>query len=298
MDGEDIQTLIRNADMAMYKAKSLGKNQYVICSEQLKLKTAEEISLTNDLYYAIDRGEMLLHYQPQVKGATGEIIGVETLLRWNHPEHGLVPPLKFIPVAEKTRLILPIGYWVLRTACEQWVEWYNKGFKPIKMAVNFSGHQLNHPDIIQQIVEILSETSMAPEYLEIEITESVAMDHNHKVKERLDKIKEMGISLSIDDYGKEYSSLKRLKESAVNAMKIDMSFVQGIGINPKDEIIVKALVSMATSLGIDTVAEGVETKEQLEFLNQTCCVLLQGYYFHKPMPSDELGNLLVLNTKQ
>lgn len=295
-DGENIPTLIRNADMAMYEAKSMGKNQYIICSEQLKLKTAEEISLTNDLYYAIERDEMLLHYQPQVKGSTGEIIGVETLLRWNHPEHGLVPPFKFIPVAEKTRLILPIGYWVLRTACEQWVDWQNKGFKPVKMAVNFSGHQLNHPDIIQQIVEILEETSMPPEYLEIEITESVAMDHNDKVKERLNKIKEMGISLSIDDYGKEYSSLKRLKESAVDAMKIDMSFVQGIGINPKDEIIVKALVSMATSLGIDTVAEGVETKEQLEFLNQTCCVLLQGYYFHKPMPSDEIGKLLVLNT--
>lgn len=295
-DGENIPTLIRNADMAMYEAKSMGKNQYIICSEQLKLKTAEEISLTNDLYYAIERDEMLLHYQPQVKGSTGEIIGVETLLRWNHPEHGLVPPFKFIPVAEKTRLILPIGYWVLRTACEQWVDWQNKGFKPVKMAVNFSGHQLNHPDIIQQIVEILEETSMPPKYLEIEITESVAMDHNDKVKERLNKIKEMGISLSIDDYGKEYSSLKRLKESAVDAMKIDMSFVQGIGINPKDEIIVKALVSMATSLGIDTVAEGVETKEQLEFLNQTCCVLLQGYYFHKPMPSDEIGKLLVLNT--
>lgn len=235
---------------------------------------------------------MTLHYQSQVRGATGEIIGVETLLRWKHPEYGFIPPCKFIAVAEQTRLILPIGYWVLKTACEQWMEWQEKGFKPIKIAVNFSGHQLNHPDIIRQIEEILAETSMPPEYLEIEITESVAMDHNNEVRGRLDKIKELGISLSIDDYGKEYSSLKRLKESAVDALKIDMSFVQGIGINQKDEIIVKALLSLASNLGIDTVAEGVETKEQLEFLNQTCCIRLQGYYFHKPMPAIEMEKLL------
>ncbi len=293
-DGEDIPTLIRNADMAMYEAKNLGRNQYIKFSEQLKLRTSEEIALTNDLYYAIERNEMKLHYQPQVRGATGEIIGVETLLRWEHPEYGFVPPFKFIEIAEKTRLILPIGYWVLKTACKQWIEWQEKGFKPIKIAVNFSGHQLNHPDIIQQIEEILEETMMPPEYLEIEITESVSMDQKDKIKNRLNKIKEMGISLSIDDYGKEYSSLKRLKESAVDALKIDMSFVQGIGINQKDEIIVKALLSLASNLGIDTVAEGVETKEQLEFLNQTCCVLLQGYYFHKPMPANELERLINL----
>lgn len=291
-DGKDIPTLVRNADMAMYEAKSLGRNRYVLCSEELKLKVTEQIALTNDLYDAVERDEMKLHYQPQVRGLTGEIVGVETLLRWKHPEYGFVPPFKFIPLAEKTRLILPIGYWVLKTACEQWVEWQGKGLKPVKIAVNFSAHQLNHPEIIEQIEEILEKTSMQPEYLEIELTESVAMGNNQKVRERLTKIREMGISLSIDDYGKEYSSLKRLKESPVDGMKIDMSFIQGIGINPKDEIIIKALLSLASQLEIDTVAEGVETKEQLEFLNQTCCILLQGYYFYKPMPAIEMEGLL------
>lgn len=291
-DGEDVQSLIRNADMAMYEAKRLGKNQYIICSKQLKLRTVEEISLTNDLYHAIEQKQMKLYFQPQVKGVTGEVIGAEALLRWKHPGYGFVPPNKFIPLAEKTRLILPIGYWVLKTACEQWIAWQEKGFSPIKIAVNFSGHQLNHPDIIEQIEEILENTAMPTEYLEIEITESVAMDHNDMVKERLSKIKEMGIHLSIDDYGKEYSSLKRLKESSVDAMKIDMSFVQGIGVNPEDEIIVNSLLSLASNLGIDTVAEGVETKEQLDYLNQTSCDLLQGYYFHRPMPADELEQFL------
>ncbi len=294
VDGEDIPTLISNADMAMYEAKSLGKNQYLQCSEQLKEETEEKIRLTNDLYHAIERDELLLHFQPQVKGDTGEIVGMETLLRWDHPEYGFVPPFKFIPVAEKTRLILPIGYWVLETACRQWVEWNKQGLKPVKIAVNFSGHQLTHPEIIDQIKEILNKTAMPPEYLEIEITESVALDDSKAAKEALMQLKKLGIALSIDDYGKEYSSLQRLKESAVNAMKIDMSFIQGIGVNPKDEIIIRTLLSMARKLGIYTVAEGVETKEQVEFLNQTCCVQLQGYYFHKPMPACEIERLLTL----
>ena len=160
LDGEDVDTLVKNADIAMYKAKDTGKNQYQKCSSDLKHETLETISLTNSLYKAIERNEMMLYYQPQINGSTGDIIGVEALLRWNHPEQGLLLPIKFIPLAEKTRLILPIGYWVLKTACEQCKSWQQKGFKPIRMAVNFSVHQLNFPGITQQIEEVLESTSL------------------------------------------------------------------------------------------------------------------------------------------
>ena len=295
IDGENVETLMKNADMAMYKAKSLGKNQYIKCSENLKDSVLETMSLTNSLYSAIERNQMILHYQPQVNGLTGEIIGVEALLRWKHPEHGFISPFKFIPLAEKTRLILPIGYWVLKNACEQCKAWQEKGFKPIRMAVNFSVHQLNYPGIIEQIKEILEETSLEAKYLEIEITESTAMDDNCKIKETLGKIKALGITLSIDDFGKEYSSLNRLKELPIDRVKIDMSFVQGIGISDKDETITKAVILLAVNLGLKTIAEGVETTEQMEFLNQRMCDELQGYYLYKPMPAAELEKLLVTN---
>ena len=295
IDGDDVKTLIKNADMAMYKAKSLGKNQYQKCSNDLKNSTLETISLTNNLYGAIERNEMILYYQPQVNGLTGEILGVEALLRWNHPKCGFVPPFKFIPLAEKTRLILPIGYWVLKTACEQCKEWQDKGFKPIKIAVNFSVYQLNHPSIIEQIEDVLEKTSLQAKYLDVEITESLAMDTNGKIKETLETIKNLGVTLSIDDFGKEYSSLSRLKELPIDRIKIDMSFVQGIGISDKDEMITNAIVLLASNLGLETIAEGVETKEQMEFLNKTTCDQMQGYYFYKPMPAVEMEKLLTPN---
>lgn len=296
IDGEDVETLIKNADMAMYKAKSLGKNQYQKCSHDLKYSAIETLSLTNNLYRAIERNEMMLYYQPQVNGLTGEIIGAEALLRWNHPELGFISPYKFIPLAEKTRLILPIGYWVLKTACEQGKVWQDKGFKPIRIGVNFSIHQLNHPDIIEQIEDVLEKTSLEAKYLDVEITESIAMDHNGKIKETLESIKNLGIALSIDDFGKEYSSLSRLKELPIDRVKIDMSFVQGIGLSDKDEIITKAVILLAANLGLETIAEGVETKEQMDFLNQRLCNELQGYYLHKPMPATEIEKLLVKNS--
>ena len=296
IDGDDVDTLIKNADMAMYKAKGLGKNQYQKCSHDLKYSALETMSFTNSLYRAIERNEMMLYYQPQVNGLTGEIIGVEALLRWNHPEHGFVPPSKFIPLAEKTRLILPIGYWVLETACAQCKAWQEKGFKTIRMAVNFSVYQLDSPDIVQQIKDALKHTSLPAQYLEIEITESTVMDHNGRIKQTLENIKNIGVSLSIDDFGKEYSSLNRLKELPIDRVKIDMSFVQGIGMSDKDETITKAIILLASNLGLQTIAEGVETKNQMEFLNQRMCNELQGYYLHKPMPASEMEKLLALNS--
>lgn len=292
IDGEDVETLIKNADMAMHKAKSLGKNQYHKCTSDLKRVTFERISLTNSLYRAIEGNEMMIYYQPKVNGLTGEILGVEALLRWNHPELGFVPPSKFIPLAEKTRLIIPIGNWVLKTVCEQSQKWQEKGFNPIKIAVNFSVYQLNNPNIIELIKDILEESSIQAKYLEVEITESVATDTKGNMKETLEEIKKLGITLSIDDFGKDYSSLSRLKGLPIDKLKIDMSFVQGIGTCYKDEIIVKSVISLASSFGYETIAEGVETKEQVEFLNQHNCDQLQGYYFYKPMPAVEMEKLL------
>ncbi|MDN6194603.1 MAG: GGDEF domain-containing phosphodiesterase [Alkalibacterium sp.] len=294
-DGEDVETLLKYAEMAMYHAKNLGKNQYQKYSRELRHQALETTLLANDLYQAIERNEMQLYYQPKVNGLTGEIVGVEALLRWKHPELGFVSPAEFIPLAEKTRLILPIGEWVLKTASKQSKEWQDKGFQPMKIAVNFSVHQLNHPNIVEQIDGILEEVMLEARYLEVEITESLAMDNNKKVKETLKKIKSLGITLSLDDFGKAYSSLNRLRESQVDKVKIDMSFIQGIGISRQDEIIVKAILSLASDLGFQTVAEGVETKEQVDFLNKIPCDQLQGYFFYKPMPAAEMEKLLVAN---
>lgn len=292
IDGDDVPTLIKNADIAMFKAKSLGNNQYYKCSNDLKNSTLENISLINDLYMAIERNEMILYYQPQVNGSTGEILGVEVLLRWKHPQFGFVSPFKFIPLTEKTRLILSIGNWVLKTACKQCKEWQEKGFKTIKFAINFSVHQLIHPGIIEQIEDVLEENSLEAKYLEVEITESTAMDTNDKIKETFEKIKNIGVTLAIDDFGKEYSSLNRIKGLPVDKVKIDMSFVQGIGVSNKDETITRAIISLASDLGFKIIAEGVETKEQMEFLNQCMCDQMQGYYFYKPMPAHEMEDVL------
>ncbi|MDY0289948.1 MAG: EAL domain-containing protein [Sphaerochaeta sp.] len=292
MDGNTIETLIRNADIAMYKAKSLGKNHYYVCSTELKNATFETLTLTNDLYMAIKRNELMVYYQPQVNGTTGEILAVEALLRWNHPKLGIVPPNKFITLAEKTRLIIPIGYWVLKTACAQCKEWQRKGLKPINMAVNFSVHQLNHPKIVEQMENVLKQTSLQASYLEVEITESSTMDITEKTRATLQRIKDLGISLSIDDFGKEYSSLNRLKELPFDKIKLDMSFVNGIGVCSKDEKIIKAILLLAEDLKLKSIAEGVETEEQVAFLNSARCMQVQGFYFHKPMPAHELEQLL------
>jgi diguanylate cyclase (GGDEF)-like protein len=292
VDGWDVETLMKNADNAMYAAKSLGKNQYQKCSKDLKDSAIETMLLTNSLHRAIVRNEMMLYYQPQVNGLTGEIEGVEVLLRWNHPELGFVSPMKFIPLAEKTRLILPIGIWVLKTACKQCKSWQEMGFKQIRMAVNFSLHQLNDPNIVVQVEEILKEVSLPPNYLEIELTESIAMERSGKVGKTLKQLKDLGVNLSIDDFGTEYSSLSRLKDLPIDRVKIDMSFIQGIGRSDKDETITKAVILLANTLGLDTVAEGVETKEQLDFLNNLMCHQVQGFYFYKPMPAGEMEKLL------
>ncbi len=291
-DGEDVESLIKNADLAMYEAKNTGKNQFVICTPSMKTKVVETMILTNYLYRALERNELMIYYQPQINGATECITGLEALLRWKHPELGFIPPSQFIPIAEQTGLILPIGNWVLRNACRQNKAWQDAGYPPVRMAVNLSLYQFQNQDLVRLVDDILIETGLNPELLELEITESVAMAEKNNVIEILSDLKALGLTISIDDFGTEYSSLSRLKLMPIDRIKIDMAFVHGIAVSDKDEAITKAIIVLAKNLGLQTIAEGVETKQQLAFLNHRMCDEIQGYYYHKPLPANEIEALL------
>ncbi|MFW5996020.1 MAG: EAL domain-containing protein [Halanaerobiaceae bacterium] len=291
-DGETVETLIKNADMALYKAKSYGNNQYEFCTESLKSGISEKMRLTNDLYRARQRNELYLHYQPQVNSRTGKIVGMEALLRWQHPQLGLISPSKFIPIAEKTGLITPIGRWVLRQACKTGTEWRKKGLGNYRMAVNLSRYQFRDENLTEQVISILDETGFDPSQLELEITESVALGDIYNVVSFLEFFRGKGIAISIDDFGIEYSSLNYLKRLPVDKIKIAMSFIQGISQNYKDEAIVKAIIVLARNLGLRIIAEGVETEEQDEYLTPMMCDEIQGFYYYKPLPGEEVEELL------
>lgn len=290
-DGEDAETLIKNADIAMYMAKSRGKNQYALCTVDMKEEVKQNIKLSNHLYRLQERNELILYYQPQIQLSTGQIIGLEALLRWNHPEIGMILPNTFIPLAEMNGTINGIGEWVLRSAVRQNKLWQDKGYPPLRMAVNLSVIQVNNPCFINIVEGILHETGLSPKYLELEITESIATKEAGNIAGVLNRLKQLGVSISIDDFGTEYSSLNRLKELPVDRIKIDMQFVQGIEVNEKDQAITKVIINLAKSLGLEVVAEGVETAPQLEFLNQRMCDEVQGFYFYKPMPAEEIEKL-------
>jgi len=291
-DGEDVDTLIKNADMAMYKSKKKGRNKYEFCTAIMKINEAETMKITNKLYRALDNKEFMVYYQPQISYNTKKIVGLEALLRWNNPELGLIPPSAFIPIAEVTGLIMPIGEWVLQMACRQNKEFIDAGLAEIRMAVNLSMHQLQNSRIVEQVENILSRTGLSPKYLELEITESVMMMETETLISTLNAFKKMGVSISIDDFGTEYSSLNYLKKLPVDRLKIAMPFIHGISVNEKDEAITKAIILMAGNLGLKVIAEGVETKQQLNFLTQRMCDEIQGYYYYKPMPVNELEELL------
>jgi diguanylate cyclase (GGDEF)-like protein len=291
-DGEDVETLIKNADTAMYKAKNRGKNQYMLCSEDMKDEVLEEMRLTNLLYRAKERNQLVLFYQPQILLETNQIVGFEALVRWNLPGSGLISPLKFIPIAERTGLINSIGEWVIRTACIQSKAWQDAGFPKLRMAVNISVHQLRNPYLVSQIDGILKETGLSPQYLELEITESVAARQNDNFITLLNKLKELGVTISIDDFGTEYSSLSRLKTLPIDRIKMDMQFVHGIEGSDKDKAITDVIINLAKSLGLKVLAEGVETMPQLHFLNRKMCDEVQGFYFYRPLPAKEIEKIL------
>lgn len=291
-DGEDADTLIQNADIAMYRAKENGRNRYELCTPRMKNNLVETMNLTNNLYKAVGRNELELYYQPQVEINTVKISGFEALIRWNHPEIGIIPPDEFIRIAEKTGLIIPIGEWVIRTACRQNKEWQEKGLVEVPMAVNLSVKQFMDTDIVNKVSEILVETGLDPRFLEIEITESLLMKETVIINKIMAQFKELGVSIAIDDFGTEFSSLNYLKQLPISRLKVAYTFIQGISYNHKDEVIVKAIITLAKNLGIKTLAEGVETKCQMEFVKNAKCDAIQGFYFYKPCPAYMIEDIL------
>lgn len=295
LDGEDADSLIKNADLAMYISKDGGKNKYTLCSQVMKEDIMKKMQLTNSLYRAQERNELVLYYQPQVDIATNKIVGIEALIRWKHPELGMISPSVFIPIAEQTGLINSIGQWVLKTACQQSKLWQDQGLKPIRIAVNLSVEQFRSSNLVSIVKSTLEETGLQPEFLELEITESIAIEESDYIIRILNDLKLLGLTIAIDDFGTEYSSLSRLKELPIDRLKIAMQFVQGISINTKDEAIVEVLIHLARSLGLKVIAEGVETELQLSFLERGECDEIQGYYYYKPMSKEDMETVLSNN---
>ncbi len=287
-DGQNVSTLIGNADFAMYHAKELGRNTYQFFSAEMNARALEKLNLENSLRHALKRGELYLDYQPQLDLASGKITGVEALARWRHPELGLIPPEKFIPIAEETGLILSLGEWVLRTACCQARAWQTAGFPDLRMAVNVSARQFNHPEFLETVEKILRETGLDPKLLEMELTESIVMENVQDAIMTLTDLKVRHIQLAIDDFGTGYSSLTYLKHFPIDRIKIAQEFVRDIPQDADDAAIVEAILALAGSLNLEVIAEGVERKEQLGFLHQRRCKEMQGFYFARPMTAEKL----------
>lgn len=292
MDGNNVDSLLKNADTAMYHAKSLGKNRYQFFSDFMNRKVHEELELEINLRKAIDNREFALHYQPQYSLKTDEIVGVEVLIRWRHPELGEVSPATFIPYAEKIDMIIPIGSWVLKTACEEFCRWRSEGIPIKRISVNYSGSQLKNPDQIGIISNILEETGMDPACLNLELTETVIMENAEDTIRALRDIKNMGISISVDDFGTGYSSLSYLKRFPIDTLKIDKSFVQDITTDADDEAIATTIIAMAHALRLSVLAEGVETEDQLSMLRAKNCDEIQGYYLCRPLPPEEVRRFM------
>lgn len=291
-DGEDQETLLKQADTAMYYAKELGRNNYQFFTRKLDDKIQEKLALGNHLRRALEREELSLHYQPQVDIRTGRIKGLEVLLRWNSSIQGSVSPAVFIPIAEETGLIVPIGAWVLRCACDQNLKWQEMGYPPQSISVNISARQFREPMFIESIAEVLKETGLDPQWLEIEITESIAMENVESSIKQLKRLKELGVTIAIDDFGTGYSSLNYLRKLPIDTLKIDQSFVQDIGRDENGEAIVIAIIQLAHNLHLTVIAEGVETEGQLDFLKYKNCDEIQGYFYSKPRPPVEIEQYL------
>ncbi len=291
-DGADVGTLLKNAAAAMHKAKTQGRNQYQFYSQEINATWMERLSLENELRHAVKHHELFLHYQPQVDLKSGHIVGVEALLRWQHPRLGVISPSKFIPIAEDIGLIGAIGEWVLQTACHRAKAWQNAGLPPIRMAVNVSGHQISQDHVVEKVRAALDASALAPSLLELEVTESVVMKDAAQAISTLKTLKALGVMLSIDDFGTGYSSLSYLKRFPIDKIKIDKSFVDGLPDDGDDAAIAKAIIVLSHSLMHTVIAEGVETPQQLDFLRANGCDEIQGFLFSKPLPEHELVLLL------
>jgi diguanylate cyclase (GGDEF)-like protein len=294
-DGNSMPTLIKHAENAMRYAKRLGGNTVQLYSRELAAESEADLLLETDLRYALERSELELYYQPQVDLRTGKIVGAEALLRWHHPKYGPVQPLRFIPLAEENRMIIPIGEWSLKTACRQTQAWQAAGYGPLRMAVNLSSLQFAQPDLSQRIIEILDQTKLDPQYLELELTESSLVQNVNEALDTMNKLKAMNVRISIDDFGMGYSSLGYLKQFPFDSLKVDQYFVRNITNNPENAAITQAIIHMAKSLGLKVIAEGVETAAELAFLRLQQCDEIQGYFFSHPLPARQFEDLLANN---
>ena len=288
-DERSIDGLLRNADAAMYRAKKEGRNKYRWFTADLNKKAVDRMATESALRHAVDRGELFLCYQPKVSLNAGEVLGVEALLRWQRPDRGLVSPLDFIPIAEDTGLIVPIGEWVLRRACEDALSWERQGLGRINVAVNLSARQFQQSDLVAAIERILVETGIVPQQLELEITESLLMDDTQASKKALDDLKAMNLMIFLDDFGTGYSSLAYLKKFPIDGLKVDRSFILDIPDDPDDAAITRAIIALSLALRLKVVAEGVEQRRQADFLHEEGCHEAQGFYFSKPLLSDEFS---------
>jgi diguanylate cyclase (GGDEF)-like protein len=297
-DGLDVNTIVRNADIAMYNAKSQGKNNYQFYTETMNDIIHKRLMIENNLRRALDNNELELYYQPRIDGKTGTISSMEALIRWNRPGKGLVSPAEFIPVAEDTGLIIPIGEWVLETACSQNLAWQELGLPPMTVSVNISGKQFQRDDFMATILRALEYSSLDPKYLELEVTENILMKNVNINIDMMKELSEIGIRISIDDFGTGYSSFNYLKHFPVDILKIDKSFIDDITNTDNDLAIVSAIISMAHSLNLKVVAEGVEEREQLDLLLDNKCDEIQGYYYSRPLPTDEFTDFVKKSMNQ
>ncbi len=292
-DGQDAETLLKNADTAMYRAKENGRNHYELYASSMNAKASERLLLENSMRRALERREFVVHYQPKINVKSGGITGMEALVRWQHPKLGLVLPGEFIPLAEESGLIVPIGEWVLKTACAQNKAWQDSGFPSIRVAVNLSARQFQLQNLVEVVSRVLKTTGLDPTCLELEITESIAMQNAEHTVSVLNQLNEMGIQLSIDDFGTGYSSLSYLRRFPINKLKIDRSFVAEIGTDSHNGAIASAVIVLGRSLNMGVIAEGVEREEQLNFLKDHDCFEMQGFLFGKPMPVEDFTHFLM-----
>lgn len=290
--GDDPATLMKNADIAMYQAKGSGRNNYLIYDEEMSSMDDQRLSLETELRQALEKGELELYYQPQVDLETGEINSAEALLRWNHSTQGLISPMSFVPLAEETGLIIPIGQWVMEEACKQVKAWQGEGRKPIRIAVNIAHRQFASGSLMLDVKRALSKSGLEARYLELELTEGILAEDSHNAIATLDELKQMGIKLSIDDFGTGYSSFAYLKRFPLNALKVDRCFVKDITQKSDDAAICSAIIAMAHNLNLSVVAEGVEDEDQLAFLKKHQCDYVQGFYYSRPVPAEDFFRLL------
>lgn len=296
-DGENAEVIVKNADIAMYQAKQQGRNRYRFYTEELSQHAEKRFHMEKRLRQAIENNELEVYYQPQICLQTGKISGAEALVRWDDPEKGMIPPIEFLPFAEETGLIEPIGIWVLEKACHQAKEWQDQGLPPLRMSVNVAGYQITHGQIVESTEAALEKSGLASEFLELEITEDFVMDYLDKGIERLKALRKLGVSLAIDDFGTGYSSLSYLKQLPINRLKIDRSFVMGMHRDKDDEAIVSATIAMAKSLGLAVIAEGADRDEHVHFLIEHGCDEVQGYHFSIPVPNEEFIKLFSTSFK-